>query len=358
VILSQLEIQHFRNIENASLSPHPALNLISGQNGAGKSSILEAIQCLATGHSFRTRKPRELISHTSESYQITSTFSNDQTQREHRAGLIRRRDGTLQLRFDYEDIKSQAEITRHLPVKAITPDSHRLVQEGPDERRQFLDWGLFHVEPAFHQHWKQYRRALSQRNQLLRENGSDKDIKVWTDPFVYSAQAIHEARTRYVQSLTEIVNSRQTNLKTRFHVELSYRCGWDNSKHLAHLLDERLPNHRKMKTTTDGPHRADIHLTTDNIPIKHVLSRGQQKLLVYLLHLSQLDLLRKITSRQAIILCDDLISELDEEATRALLADLFQIKSQVYITGIDLSTLQHQSHAMFHMEHGLVKKGL
>jgi len=93
-------------------------------------------------------------------------------------------------------------------------------------------------------------------------------------------------------------------------VELSYRCGWDNSKHLAHLLDERLPNHRKMKTTTDGPHRADIHLTTDNIPIS------------------------------------------------ALLADLFQIKSQVYITGIDLSTLQHQSHAMFHMEHGIVKKGL
>ncbi|MFK8081319.1 MAG: DNA replication/repair protein RecF [Granulosicoccus sp.] len=358
MIVSQLDIASFRIIENASLQPHPALNLITGNNGTGKSSLLEAIQCLATGHSFRTRKPRELITHHNLDYRVTATFSDPLTEREHRAGLQRGVDGSVDLRLDFEPIKSQSDITRLLPVKALTPDSHKLVQEGPDERRQFLDWGLFHVEPHFLDHWRNFKRALSQRNQLLREIAHDSDIKTWNDPYVVSALELHKARASYVETLSAALKQRLEKMETGFHVELRYRAGWDLKQELDKLLVDNLSTHRKMKTTTDGPHRADIAIYSNNNLAKQVLSRGQQKILVYLLHLAQLDVLQERRSSHAIILCDDLTSELDDIHAKALITQLNELQSQVFVSGVNLDVLSHQGHERFHMEHGDIKKGL
>ncbi|MFK7995115.1 MAG: DNA replication/repair protein RecF [Granulosicoccus sp.] len=358
MILSLLDIASFRIIEQAELQPHPTLNLITGNNGSGKSSILEAIHCLSTGHSFRTRKPKELISHQNELYRITSSFNDPQTEREHRAGLERRTDGNVDLRLDFEEIKSQSEITRLLPIKSLTPDSHRLVQEGPDERRQFLDWGLFHVEPRFLDFWRDFRRALSQRNQLLREMASQSAIETWNTPFVTAAMALHDSRESYVKSLSVALQQRVDQLDSTFHVELRYRAGWDQDKVLSDLLIDNLPTHRKMKTSTDGPHRADIAIYSGQYLAKQVLSRGQQKVLVYLLHLAQLDVLKNLRSRNAIILCDDLTSELDDIHARSLISQLTQLNGQIFVTGVNLDILAEQSHERFHMEHGRVKKGL
>jgi len=231
VILSSLVVQRFRIIENATLSPHPSLNLISGNNGSGKSSLLEAIQCLSTGHSFRTRKVKELIKHSENDYLLGAEFSHPSNLQKHRAGLQKSRDSQISLRLDFEEIKSQAEITRLLPVKAITPDSHKLIQEGPDERRAFLDWGLFHVEPAFLDTWRVFRRSLNQRNQLLRENGKTQEISTWSSLIVESANALDKMRKAYVSELTRCLNKRLSSMSLRFHVKLSYRRGWNQEVH-------------------------------------------------------------------------------------------------------------------------------
>ncbi|MFK7859130.1 MAG: DNA replication/repair protein RecF [Granulosicoccus sp.] len=358
MILSQLDIARFRNISELTLQPHPTLNLITGNNGSGKSSILEAIQCLATGHSFRTRKPKELITHDCQAYRLTSLFTDPQTEREHRAGLERWTDGNVDLRLDFEEIKSQSQITKLLPIKSLTPDSHKLVQEGPDERRQFLDWGLFHVEPRFLEDWRDFKRALAQRNQLLREMAPQKILDTWNEPFAIAAQSIHSARLSYLQSLSIALDHRIEQLSTGFHVELRYRAGWDQEEKLIDLLIKNLATHRKMKTTTDGPHRADIAIFSNRNLAKQVLSRGQQKVLVYLLHLSQLDVLKQMRSRNAIILCDDLTSELDDIHAKSLITQLTALQSQIFVSGVNLNVLSEQSHKRFHMEHGVLKKGL
>ena len=356
MILSNLEITNFRCIKKVTLTPHPSLNLVDGSNGSGKSSVLEAIQCLATGHSFRTRKPKELISHHDDHYQLTSTFINPDTQREHRTGLSRHRDGTVKLRLDYEDVSRQTDIASLLPVKAITPGSHSLVQDGPDERRQFLDWGLFHVEPGFIGRWRDYKRALSQRNQLLRNNAIESDIIVWNHPLVKSAMALHESRLTYINKLIAALDQRQSTSDLRFHVKLTYRRGWDSQSKLYDLMEKNLETHRKMKTTTDGPHRSDLHITVEGVPAKQTLSRGQQKVLVYLLHLSQLDILKNETNKHSIVLCDDLTSELDAQNSETLLGELNQLGSQVFVTGVTLGSLVKDQNQRFHMEHGELKK--
>ena len=345
MILTKLDIASFRNIDSLSIEPHPRLNLIDGDNGSGKSSILEAIQCLSTGHSFRTRKARELISRQSQSFTLTALFQDPETAREHRTGLQRMRDGTVELRLDFEEVNSMSEVTRLLPVKSLTPDSHKLIQEGPDERRQFLDWGVFHMEHSFFHVWKQFKRSLSQRNQLLRETGSLDELRSWDSLFVEASEQLSVA-----------LQQRITDINARFHVELRYRSGWSDEYELQELLVRNLDYHRRMKTTTDGPHRAELSLLTDGVPARQVLSRGQQKVLVYLLHLSQLDLLTRISARQAIVLCDDLTSELDQEHSTELVRQLMALEGQVFVSGVDLSVLQGYEHKMFHMEHGGLKK--
>ncbi|ASJ70134.1 DNA replication/repair protein RecF [Granulosicoccus antarcticus] len=356
MILTKLEVSSFRNVVNLSLEPHPRLNLITGDNGAGKSSILEAIQCLSTGHSFRTRKARELISRQSQSFTLTALFKDPNTAREHRCGLQRMRDGSVELRLDFEEVGSMSGVTRLLPVKALTPDSHKLIQEGPHERRQFLDWGVFHMEHSFFDIWKQFKRSLSQRNQLLRDSGSINELRTWDGLFVESAEQLNKLRAVYVEQLAIALQKRMTDINARFHVELQYRSGWSDEHKLADLLIRNLDYHRRMKTTTDGPHRAELSLLVDGVPAKQVLSRGQQKVLVYLLHLSQLDLLANINARQAVVLCDDLTSELDKEHSTELIRQLLDLDGQVFVSAVDLEVLRDYEHTEFRIEHGGLKK--
>ena len=356
MILSTLDISCFRNIKQLTIDPHHRLNLITGDNGSGKTSVLEAIQCLATGHSFRTRKPKELIASHEQSYRLTASFEDVSTRRQYRAGLERARDGDISLRLNFEDVKNQAEITHLLPVMALTPDSHQLIKEGPELRRQFLNWGLFHVEPSFMEAWRNFKRSLSQRNQLIRERASDKDIEIWNIPLSNAAEIINTARESYVVKLNTQLIKRLEDMEVMFHVELRYRSGWNTDQSLADVLSSNIETHRRMKTTTDGPHRAELVISIDEILAKQVLSRGEQKVLVYALHLAQLDILNEISQRNAIVLCDDLTSELDIFHSKAIINQLVTLEGQTFVTGVDLSVLQALDHERFHMEHGNIER--
>lgn len=358
MILSSFEATDVRCLVDLSVAPHPTLNLITGNNGTGKSSILEAIQCLATGHTFRTRRPRELMAHNAPSLRLTAKFYDERSEREYRVGCERLRDGSVNFRLNFEDIKSQAEIARLMPVKVLSPESHQLVQDGPEERRRFLDWGLFHVKPRFMPVWGQYKRSLSQRNQLLRESALDKDIDTWNSPLLAAGLELHQARTEFTALLNSALQRRWGLLNEVFHVELSYRPGWDVNHSLETALTKNLTYHRRMKTTTDGPHRAELTIKVDDKSAKQVLSRGQQKTLVYVLHLSQLDVLKEAGIASPMVLCDDLSSELDENHTNYLVDQLHTLESQLFVTGVDLSVLTGRPCKEFHMQGGIVKNGL
>jgi len=358
VILTKLVLSHFRNIESLELNPHRSLNLITGDNGSGKSTILEAIQCLSTGHSFRTRKARELIKREEPQFSLMAEFSDLDQNREHRAGLSRKRDGSVELRLNFEEIRSIVDVTRLLPVKSLTPDSHKLIQEGPDERRQFIDWGLFHTELSYFNHWKQFRRSLLQRNQALRDFAPDEEVISWNGLLAESAEEINNYRAKYVEILSDRLSKRMNMLDISFPVKLGYRPGWSSDKTLSEWLVDNLENHRRFKTTTEGPHRAELTIISDKAPAKQHLSRGQQKVLVYLLHLAQLDILRDTTDARAIMLCDDLTSELDDSHAGRLIDQLVEMEGQIFVSGVNLDVLKIHPHTGYQMHRGTLKNNV
>ena len=211
------------------------------------------------------------------------------------------------------------------------------------------------MEHSYLDTWKQFKRSLSQRNQLLRDNGSSSELKTWDSLFVESSEALDRHRTAYVEKLSTALQIRMQEINARFHVELGYRSGWSADHELATLLEKNLEYHRRMKTTTDGPHRAEMTLSSEGVAAKQLLSRGQQKVLVYLLHLSQLDLLDQSKSSQAIVLCDDLTSELDVEHSTEIINQLMKLNSQIFVSGVNLDVLRDHDHTGFHMEHGMLK---
>lgn len=356
MVLNRLEISHFRNLVQIRMDPHARLNLLTGVNGAGKTSVLEAIQCLSTAHSFRTRKPRELIARNQDSYSVSGRFSSaDANASEHRIGLSRSRDGSMAMRVNYESIDRVADATRLLPVKALTPDSHALIQEGPELRRQFLDWGVFHVEQRFYDAWRSYRRALSQRNQTLREHRPAIEIRSWSEPLAVHGMAVDTYRQNYVKRLEIALDRRLDQLNDPLDISIAYRGGWQQSIELIDALEQNLEHHLRMRTTTDGPHRAELSIRTGGFPARQTLSRGQQKLLVYLLHLAQLDVQNETGGPRAIVLCDDLLSELDPTAVSNLVDQLEDVSGQLFVSGVSLCELTGRSHRMFHVEQGLVR---
>ncbi len=358
MILTRLSADGFRNLKQVSLVPSPGINLILGTNGAGKSSLLESIQCLSTGHSFRTRKPRDLIAHGADEFLLTCEMLDPSSGQEHRSGLIRRIDGTVDLKLDFETLRSFQTVTQYLPVKALTPESHGLVQEGPHTRRQFMDWGVFHVEPLFIAAWRDFRRALLQRNTALRLARPDSEVSTWDSILVKNAELIDSWRKAYVARLVEDLTELANTLELKFRTELHYRSGWAEDRSFSEALAGSLDHSRKMKTTTVGPHRGDLSLQSDGHMARAVLSRGQQKSLVYAMELAQLQVLKRATGQKAIVLCDDLQAELDRDSLERVLSLLSDLDLQIFVTATSTSGLRDRAASEFHIEHGRVTGGV
>jgi DNA replication and repair protein RecF len=194
--LAELRIQNLRCVESAALEFAPQLNLIAGENGAGKTSVLEAIFLLGRGRSFRTRSSERLIRHGAPALTV---FGRTDDEPAKQAGVEILADGGTRARINGENAQSLLELSGVLPVQAIDPEIHKLVDQGPERRRRWLDWLVFHVEPSFGLHWARYNRALKQRNAALREGAGD--TKLWDAELIRNGEAITTSRQKALERL-------------------------------------------------------------------------------------------------------------------------------------------------------------
>jgi len=325
--LNQLTIQNFRNCNSAHFALSSGLNLIIGNNAAGKTAVIEAIWLLATGRSFRSQKSQHLIQHNADSATVFSeTQSSHNPTHTYKIGLQKTLENTI-LRLDGETIKSQGPIAKRLPIQLLTPESHKLLEEGPKARRQFMDWGCFHQSDTFMPLWRNYQRGLKQRNHALKKRLPKEQVQLWDQALVENALQIDVIRQKYLEELTPYLVTFCQALMPEIEPEVvcQYRAGWPKTTDdLLALYQHNFAKESQLGHTQYGAHRADIRFKFNNQEAMYILSRGQQKLFVCALLLAQASLHEKVVNEPVIMLIDDLPAELDE-IHRTKLLELLQI---------------------------------
>ncbi len=356
--IRRLRVQELRNLHDVDIELG-RVNVFFGANGSGKTSLLESVYVLGSGKSFRSTRLDPVINHEAPGCVVHASVldSNGATIS---MGLARERSGEFQGRIQGRSVQNAAELAKTLPLQLINSDTFQLLEGGPKNRRQFLDWGVFHVEHSFHAAWVDVQRALRQRNALLRHARIAPDqIGAWDVRLAVRAEELDGFRRQYFDAFYPQFVSTLQELASIENIELSYQRGWDREKPLGEVLKDGLARDRERGFTGQGPHRADIRVRVRGQSAEEVLSRGQQKLVVCAMKVAQARVFSANRQRDCVFLVDDLPSELDRRHRSSLTELLSSLGCQVLVSCVDRSDLEgcwpsvsEEQRRMFHVEQG------
>lgn len=354
--LRELRIENLRVLARAEFALAPGWNVFTGPNGAGKTSLLEAAYLLSHGRSFRTAAREALARDGSGGYAVFGEveFAGGRS----RVGLARTARG-LVAKVDGADV-AIADLLRRTAVLCFEPGSHELIAGASDERRRYLDWGVFHVEHAFLSVWRRYQRVLKQRNALMRRLVDRSELAPWDHELARAAEPLAAMRRAYFDTLVPYVRGLLVELLPELgEPTIEFEPGFDDSASLERTLADRMERDLARGHTSRGPHRADWSVGFEAARRRDHLSRGQQKLGAFAFVLAQARLFAAQEGEWPIICLDDLASEVDVEHQRRLLRSVARSGAQVLLTGTEEpSALEGivPDPARFHVEQGRVER--
>lgn len=350
--INQLTIENLRNIKFAQLTPNKYTNFIVGDNGAGKTSLLESIYLLARAKSFREQSNRSLIKEEEEQLNLFARVETSEKTR-HRIGLKKTTNKTI-IRRDGETLKKLSTIAKSLPLTIISPNIQRLVEDEPKYRRRLLNWGMFHVEHQYSDLASRYKKALIQRNSALRQSTSQ--LKVWDKELEVLGSEISRRMVNYTSLWNQAFKKMQIDLDVTKPIELQMKQGWKEGLSLQEAMERNRSVDIERGFTSTGPHRSDISILREGKLVKNIFSRGESKLTAVLMLLSQITISERMTGESPIVLIDDLHSELDNKRYHKLISLISALKLQTFITTLnfgdaDISSVK-EGFSVFHVEHG------
>ena len=330
--LIDFSVLNFRNLSTQSFSFSRATNAILGVNGAGKTSLLEALVVLGNLRSFRTTSLRRTVRHNENGFRLTGTvFSGGRTHRlEHIVEIGSQITRTLRVNGVPADVEKYLQL---FPVFAITAQDRDLVTGEPEGRRSMLDRFVFLLRPRHLDHLRSYRRLLRQRNAALMGQASDAEIEAWEAPLAAAAAAVITARERGAEILAvrfaDVWKALSRGDQTEVSIE--YRSeAWNKASAEAEKVEdlyrqrynETRMRDRQQGFTGDGPHRHDLILKTAGRSVRYVLSSGQTKGVAAALRLATLTLVEKERNERFPVIVDDVDAELDGTALTLLVEHL------------------------------------
>jgi DNA replication and repair protein RecF len=356
MILQKLEVFNVRNLLHVSILPSPRINLIYGKNGSGKSSLLEAIYILGRAKSFRSSSIRPVIKSSNDNL-VVSAKAQQQNGEVHQLG-VKLDVKNITIRINQENCKRRSDLAYALPLQIIHPKSYKLLDAGPQLRREFIDWGVFNLQDEFLHVWRKYKKALAQRNQLLKKKFT-RQLHGWDRELVQHGLIVADFRRQYITLLQPLFVDIAREFMDFNKLKIQFVPGWDRKKDFSLALQDDIDKDLRFGITHSGPHRGDFLVSMDNKQVKDFVSRGQLKLLVLALQLAQVKLLYQKCSKIGCILIDDVTSELDCSNRAKLLHFLSDLQAQVFLTATELNEFGDLSqlceYHVFHVEHGNIK---
>jgi len=337
-----LMVKGFRNYNQQHLYFNPRLNILVGENGQGKTNLIEAIYYLTVTRSFRTNRDQDLANWDDNYFVIKGKFVkndfNDELQVIYRSGK------PLQVKLNQESLKRFDYLQRY-PVVAFSPDDLMLIREGPSVRRRFLNLEASRLSPVYFDELRAYQRVLQQRNKLLKESFTkrqtlEKRIEPWNNSLVSHGTNIVQARVKIIEELEKEAKIffEQMN-KNNETLSLEYACEFDYSEKLTEtrnnflsLLLSRYETELKRGSTLVGPHLDDMKILINGYDTRKFSSQGQKRTAALALKMAEVSLFKKMHENWPIILLDDVFSEFDQYRKQYFLDYLKKNTGQCFIT--------------------------
>ena len=348
MIIQTLKLRDFRNYGEIELRPHPGVNILFGQNGSGKTNLLEAIHYCALGRSHRTSQDKEVVRKGAEAAAIGVQL--------HKAGVrmdvqVKLTPGEIRKKAIFVDRKRAgrlSDLMGHVQCVIFSPEDLMLVKEGPSIRRRYLDMMLSQLSTGYFTALQQYQKALDQRNALLREvkkvgRLDQAMMDAFEEAMAAQAAVIVPMRRRMVERTARAAQEKYASISGRPHEKFAMRyacCVPEGADALAFTRDALRKSRQEdmfRGGTGFGVHREDIALTLNGREMKVFASQGQIRTAALSMKLAQLDVFRQETGEPPILLLDDVMSELDMTRRTRLLEEISGV--QTFITCTDESDL-------------------
>ena len=353
---SKIELRNFRCFENLSINISNTANLFYGKNGCGKTSILESIYVASSGRSFRTSNLESLIQKGYNSFKISAYDDNTGSILE----VYKEKSKAISIKINNSRV-TISELTRKFPSFSIDSSTFFYNNNAPEYRRKHLDRALFIASPDYAKDWFAYFRALKQRNSALRI-GDILQAKAYDQTLVDHGIKLHYLRQNLILEVKNIYlklvqKLKQHNTRAQIFSELDIylKPGFDNKLGLKDALIQSESIDLKRKITSVGPHKSDIIFDSEQLLIKDIFSRGEQKMLAILWSISQNIYLEKYYNLAPILLLDDLSSELDADMLECFIPILKYIENRFIFSNIvdcfgSKIELHEKSFKKFHVE--------
>lgn len=329
--IEALKIRHFRNLTEVVLQPAPGFNLVYGQNAQGKTSLLESVYLLSFGRTLRGSRDVEAVQTDQDMAHVEAKLVETGTQ----IGIELKPGKRKRALLNGLGLPRASDLIGRLPAVCFWSGDLALVSGTPTDRRLFMDSELSQLYPAYLKHLSIYKRALEQRNALLKAAQeryvTDEQFEVWEEQMGPSGAALREFRRKWVSEAAQGALKSQERLGAGETLDLQYT---EKDDHVN--LQEALTTNRKYDTmrgtTTVGPHRDDMDILVGGKPAKQFGSQGQQRTAVISIKLAVLEVAKETLGHPPVLLLDDIFSDLDQGRRKRLVEAALEEGGQVFLT--------------------------
>ncbi len=361
MILNSLAIRQFRNLDHLELDWNESFNVIWGRNAQGKTNILEAIYLLGQLKSFRQSRGSELIQHGEHQAKLTGQIKRDDVI--HKLELHVHVNGRTP-RINGKTVQRLSQYLGHLRAVLFTPEELGIVRGYPAGRRALLDRAVLQSDPTYLERVQEYERILRQRNQLLKDQATATELDSWSEALANMGGRIRSDRLQYISRLRPHLKEVYRNITQQTEeVDIEYSVAVANTGQLvgqlADALKDQAQRERQLGQTLSGPHRDDLNLYIDRLPLKTFGSQGQQRSFLLAYKAAQVIEQEGTLGEAPLLLLDDLASELDRERQSGFVEFLLERNMQVFITTAspaDLTDAVRRQADYFYVDHGKVDR--
>lgn len=329
MIIKKLKIKNFRNIEEIEIFPHYNTNIFFGENAQGKTNIIEAIWLFTGAKSFRTNKDIELVSFGYKKAVLEIDFLSEGIEKNAKIIIDEKRCAEV----NGKKLKSLLDFASQFNAIIFSPQDISIVTDSPSVRRRFLDIAIGQIYPKYIKILRDYTRAVTQRNSIIKESFKDASLKPLLEDFevviIENGEKIIEYRQKYIENIKKFAPKIYNDLSGGKEIfDIEYKKSFKGTLEEAIMLNKREDMIRG--TTSVGPHRDDLEFKINGFSARDFASQGQKRSIALTLKLTEAEIIKNITGEMPVALLDDVMSELDKTRQNYILN---HIKGwQVFIT--------------------------